>query len=85
VLTVTAATGVLAVGQTIIASGVIDGVRITVLGTGTGGTGTYTLNTDLGTITSRAMLAVLPALDDVQIGVAHVPALVADNIRLVLV
>lgn len=45
-LTVTAVTsGTLRVGQPISGSGVTAGTRITALGTGTGGTGTYTVNT----------------------------------------
>lgn len=44
-LTVTAvASGVLAVGQTVVGTGVVQGTLITALGTGTGGTGTYAIN-----------------------------------------
>lgn len=44
-LTVTAVTnGVLAVGQTISGTGITAGTTITALGTGTGGTGTYTVS-----------------------------------------
>jgi hypothetical protein len=44
-LTVTAvSTGVLAIGQTISGTGVTAGTTITALGTGTGGTGTYTVS-----------------------------------------
>lgn len=46
VLTVTAVTsGVLSVGQTISGSGVTAGTKITALGTGKGGVGTYTVDT----------------------------------------
>jgi hypothetical protein len=46
VLTVTAVTsGKLSVGQTISGSGVTSGTKITALGTGTGGAGTYTVDT----------------------------------------
>lgn len=46
VLTVTAVTsGKLSVGQTISGSGITAGTKITALGTGTGGTGTYTVDT----------------------------------------
>ncbi len=46
VLTVTAVTsGTLSVGQTISGSGVTAGTKITALGTGTGGAGTYTVDT----------------------------------------
>lgn len=54
-LTVSAVTsGVLAVGQTLIATGVTSGTRITAVGTGAGGTGTYTVNVSQ-TVTSRSM------------------------------
>lgn len=44
-LTVSGATGSpLAVGQTVVGAGVAAGTRITALGTGTGGNGTYTIN-----------------------------------------
>jgi hypothetical protein len=46
VLTVTAVTsGTLSVGQTISGSGITAGTKITALGTGIGGTGTYTVDT----------------------------------------
>ncbi|OGR51272.1 MAG: hypothetical protein A2049_08740 [Elusimicrobia bacterium GWA2_62_23] len=46
VLTVTAVTsGTLSVGQTISGSGITAGTKITALGTGLGGTGTYTVDT----------------------------------------
>jgi hypothetical protein len=45
-LTVTAVTsGTLSVGQTISGSGITSGTKITALGTGLGGTGTYTVDT----------------------------------------
>ena len=45
VLNVTAVTsGILRVGMTVIGDGITAGTRITALGTGTGGTGTYTVN-----------------------------------------
>lgn len=55
VMTVTAvATGTLAVGQSITGSGVPAGTRITSLGSGTGGTGTYNTNC-LATVVSTGM------------------------------
>jgi len=84
VMTVTAVgSGTLAVGQTIFGAGIPVGVRIISLGTGAGGTGTYNINIPQ-TIGSESMTTVLPGLDSVVIGVAHVPVLSADNIRLVL-
>lgn len=57
VMTVTAAaSGTLAVGTVITATGIAAGTRITALGTGTGGVGTYTLSSSPGTLTSRAVV-----------------------------
>ncbi len=66
-LTVTAVTsGTLAIGQTIIGTGITDGTIITALGTGTGGTGTYTVSASQ-TVSSTTVYAsnwsVLPATD----------------------
>lgn len=84
-LTVTAITsGALAVGQTITGNGLPDGVQITALGSGTGGTGTYTVNPPQ-TIASGTISAILPALNDVAVGIAHVPALSAANITMNLI
>ena len=62
-LTVTAVTsGILSVGQVITGTGVKDLTRITALGTGTGGTGTYTLSTPISaagqTVASTTMTAI---------------------------
>ncbi len=51
----TVASGTLAVGQTVTGSGVAAGSVITALGTGTGGTGTYTLSGAPQTVASEAM------------------------------
>ena len=58
-LTVTAvASGSLAVGQYVYGNGLLDPTTITALGTGTGGTGTYTLSAAYGTaVASEAMLS----------------------------
>lgn len=57
-LTVSAAAGSpIAVGQTVQGVGVTAGTRITALGTGTGGTGTYTVN-NTQTVASEAMTTV---------------------------
>jgi hypothetical protein len=85
VMTVSAvASGTLAVGQTVVAAGMPDGVTIASLGTGTGGTGTYNLSLPQ-TISSEAMVSVVANLDDVAVGAAHVPALSAANISLALI
>jgi hypothetical protein len=67
-LTVTAVTsGTLSVGQSISGSGMTAGTRITALGTGTGGTGTYTVNNSQtfasGAITGAAGSAYVEGTD----------------------
>jgi hypothetical protein len=77
----------LAVNQTITGLNVPSGTRIVSFGTGTGGAGTYNLNTavdGLHPILSEPMLALLPTLDDVAVGIAHVPVLAAVDINVVL-
>jgi len=55
VMTVTVAPALpLKVGQAVVSAGVAANTYITALGTGTGGTGTYTLSTSPGTITAQA-------------------------------
>jgi hypothetical protein len=56
VMTVTAVTsGTVKVGDLVASSGVAAGTYVTALGTGTGGTGTYTLSTSPGTIAAQAV------------------------------
>jgi hypothetical protein len=66
-LTVSAVTsGTLQIGQTIEGAGITDGTIITAFGTGTGGTGTYTVSASqtVGSITIYALnWTVLPATD----------------------
>lgn len=57
VMTVTASTGTLVVGQSITGTGVPANTFISSLGTGTGGAGTYNLTTSPGTIASQANTA----------------------------
>lgn len=55
-LTVSAVTsGTIAVGQTVFGTGVANGTTISALGTGTGGTGTYTLSGGAQTVASESM------------------------------
>jgi len=62
-LTVTAVTsGALAVGQIITGTNVQYGTRITALGTGTGGAGTYTVSASGQTVASTTITAGAPAL-----------------------
>lgn len=64
VMTVTGVTGgALAVGQEITATGVTAGTKIKALGTGTGGTGTYTLTTSPGTLGSRTVTSRIQIID----------------------
>jgi hypothetical protein len=57
VMTVTATTGVLAVGQSITGAGIPANTYIASLGTGTGGAGTYNLTTAPGTVSSETVIA----------------------------
>jgi uncharacterized phage protein gp47/JayE len=80
VLTVTAiSAGTLAIGQTIIGTNIPDGVRIIATGTGSGGTGTYTINL-AQTIASESMYTIIASSPTAIVGVAHVPVLSAGNI-----
>lgn len=61
-LTISAvATGMLAIGQEVTGSGVAVGTFITALGTGTGGTGTYTIS-DKQTVASTGLTMVRPTV-----------------------
>jgi hypothetical protein len=87
-LTVTSVTsGALAAGQTIMGAGIPDGTRIASPGSGTGGIGTYNLNTPLtgGVPAGTRITSVSPVLDDVHVGIAHVPVLSAANVSVSLV
>ena len=90
VLTVASlSSGTLAAGQTITGVG-RDGVQITSQASGpAGGVGTYNLDTTfanaVGVPTPVAMTAIpLTTLDDVQVGIGHVPIISAANINVVL-
>lgn len=80
------ASGTLAVGQTVLdATGdIIPGTTITALGTGTGGTGTYTVS-NTQTVGSEAMQSVDPDLFDVPVNINQVPTVSAANIVVTLV
>lgn len=78
------ASGTLAIGQTIVAAGVLPGTLITALGTGTGGTGTYTLGVSQ-TVASESMAAVAPALNDLTVHIDQVPTISPLNIAVALV
>lgn len=57
VMTVTATNGVLAVGQSVVGTGIPANTYIAPGGTGTGGTGTYNLSTTPGTVASETVTA----------------------------
>lgn len=83
-LTVTAvASGTLAVGQWVRGTGVADGTFITALGTGTGGTGTYTISVTQA-LSSRAMTGT-DMVDDVSVEIDEAPTIDASDIFLTLV
>lgn len=77
------ASGTLAVGQTVSGAGVVIGTRITGLGTGAGGTGTYTVS-NTQTVGSEAMKTALAASDSVAVQIDQVPTVSAANIRVTL-
>ena len=82
----TIAAPTLAIGQTIICPGVPDAVHIVSFGTGTGGIGTYNLDTIItpSVPVGTAIVAVAATLDDVQVGIGHVPVLSPANITVTL-
>lgn len=84
-LTVSAvASGTLAVGQTISGTGVTVGTQITGLGTGSGGTGTYTVN-NTQTVGSTAMKAAKATANSVSVNIDQVPTVDPANILVTLV
>lgn len=81
-LTVSAVTsGSLAVGQTIsdAVGGVLAGTTITALGTGTGGTGTYTVSTSQ-TVAGESMFGSTANQNSVSVGIAQQPTVSPNNI-----
>lgn len=79
------ASGTLAVGQilTDVAGNIASGVTITALGTGSGGTGTYTVSSP-GTVGVETMYSVIPNLFRVTTNINQIPSVTANNITLVL-
>ncbi len=74
-MTVTAvSSGTLAVGQTVFdATGnLIEGTKITALGTGAGGTGTYTVNNSQS-VALETMQSVTPDLNEVSVRIDQIP------------
>lgn len=84
-MTVTAVgSGALAVGQFVTGAGVIDGTRILALGSGTGGTGTYTL-TQAQTVASTNIKTVSATLNSVACNIDEAPVIAGPNIAVTLV
>jgi hypothetical protein len=83
-LTVSAvASGTLAPYQILTGSEFVPGTYITALGTGTGGTGTYTLSQPQ-TLTSQAMTSLVIDETSIQLNVSQNPVAIASNIVLEL-
>ncbi|WP_267550396.1 baseplate J/gp47 family protein [Rhizobium rhizogenes] len=85
-LTVSAvASGTLAVGQTIsdTTGNLVIGTTITALGTGTGGTGTYTVSNSQ-TVVIEAMKSAVANLFDIDVRIDQVPTVSANNIVVTL-
>lgn len=84
-MTVSAVTsGALVVGQTVSGSGIAAGIRISAFISGSGGTGTYALNTSQGTLGSRTITTAVASLSSVQVNINQVPATSAPNILVTL-
>jgi len=78
-MTVTAVTsGTLAVGQQVSGTGVSPGTFITALGTGTGGTGTYTVGISQ-TVGSETLTAVAPSLTNLTVNINQIPSYTPAN------
>lgn len=85
VMNVTAiSSGVIGIGQTISGVNVPANVTITSFGSGSGGTGTYNISLPQS-ITTEQIVSVIPTLDTVSVGIAHVPVLSTADIVLILV
>jgi hypothetical protein len=78
------ASGALAVGQAIVGAGVADGTYITALGTGSGGTGTYTVGVSQA-VSSESMVSVSPTANDVSVNINQIPTATALDIVVSLV
>lgn len=84
-MTVTGVTsGTLAVGQTVSGSGVTVGTTITALGSGSGGTGTYTVSNSQ-TVLSQQIKAAKATLTFVTVEINQVPTISAANVIVTLV
>ncbi len=83
-LTVSAvASGTLAVGQFLYGTGVASGTVITALGSGSGGTGTYTVAVSQ-TVASEAMTSVAAIQNDLTMQIDWLPTLASADINVIL-
>lgn len=72
---------VLAAGHTIVGNNVPDGTQVVSVASA----GVYNLDTNFATpIPSQAMVTIVPALDDVKVGIAHAPVISQANVNVVL-
>jgi hypothetical protein len=78
------ASGTIAVGQTVIGANVTPGTVITALGTGAGGTGTYTVS-PTQTAASATAYGVLASRDAVTAHIDQIPTVNANEITVTLV
>lgn len=80
------ASGSLAVGQTIedTSGAVLEGTRITALGTGTGATGTYTISLSQ-TVTAETMYGVVANAYTAPVNISQIPSINIANIAVTLV
>lgn len=77
--------GALAVGQHVTGANILPGTKITALGTGTGGVGTYTLNSTQTISAPETMYGMLVDQDDVSMHIDQAPVVSANDIAVSLV
>lgn len=77
------ASGTLDIGQTIAGDGILAGTVITALGTGSGGTGTYSVSKSQ-TVSSETISAFLADRNSVTAQIDQIPTISADDIVVVL-
>lgn len=79
------ASGVLAIGQTMVGAGVAAGTMITAFLDGSGSTGNYTVSQTQTVAGNVTMQAVLPGLNDLTVQINQAPAIAAAQVTTVLV
>jgi len=78
-------TGTIAVGQTVIGTGVTAGTVITALGSGSGGAGTYTVGISQTLASTAGLKGVVAALDLLTPNINQLPIAQAVNVQVTLV